>query len=381
MQAAGIVSHGGFDFGRRDTEGTDRLLEGTPLRWIETRHFEIGMGLETYRIRAEERAKIRRELTELHEVLPDVSPRVRSLDPWLRLHLYAKRVDELWSRVLAILRVSDEDFPAPGQVWHLGEPYHGEGPHLGQVGKFELLLLPNKKAQTLWLDRELGLRAERTQRWNIGDRKTLTVAINADEPRLRRDGALHGHVVFSLTINLVDGYEFYAYDTPVWLREGLAHYLERELDPSFNSFSYAEASLAEETRRSDWSTAVRRLIQKDEAPTIAELVHLQTPAQLTLPHHYVAWSMTAFLVEEHGTGYACLMEGLHGIRDAKGRADGSGIIDKHRELFHSCLGMRYHQFDTAWRAWASKQSAKKRAEGKRFRARASGEESRTPMRR
>ena len=36
-------------------------------------------------------------------------------------------------------------------------------------------------------------------------------------------------------------------------------------------------------------------------------------------------------------------------------------------FFEECLGMRYQQFDDAWGEWALKQTAKKRAEGKRFR--------------
>ena len=73
------------------------------------------------------------------------------------------------------------------------------------------------------------------------------------------------------------------------------------------------------------------------------------------------------VIEEHAEGYACLMESLHGIRDARGYADGSDMVDKHRMFFEECLGMRYQQFDDAWGEWALKQTAKKRAEGKRFR--------------
>ena len=360
MARVGVVSHGGFRFGTRDTAGTDALLPNTPLFWIETQHFEIGSGLERYAIPRDEREPIKAELAELRRALPAVPLRVRNLDPWLRLHLYAQRMDRLWKRVQTILNVTDEDFPQAGESWSLDQPYRGEGPHLGMAGKFELFLLPDRERQSRWLQEEFGLRTERTQRWNIADAGTLTVAINANEERLRRDAALHGHVVFSMAINLVDGFRHYAYETPVWLNEGLAHYLERELDPRFNSFSYSEAALAEETRRDDWCSPVRRLVANQAAPSVARLAHLQTPAQMGLEHHYAAWSMTAFLVEHHGEGYACLVESLHGLRDGKGLPDGGHMTDKHRDAFERCLGMRYQEFDEAWAAWAKRQTHKKR---------------------
>lgn len=368
MRAAGVVSHGGFAFGTGDTAATERILADVPLVWIETAHFEIGLGLDEYRIPADERDLLRAELEELQRVLPAVSPRTRVLDPWLRLHLYAQRTDHLWRRMLEVLQKGDADFPAAGETWQLGEPYRGEGPHLGMGGKYELLIVPSLEAQTRWLGAEFGLRTQRTQRWNVADTQSLLVVVNADEERLRKDAALHGHVVFSLAINLVDGYRFYAYETPVWLREGLAHVLEHELDPRHNSFSYSEAALAEETRRSDWHASVRKLVQGGQAPSIAELVHLQTTAQFTLEHHYTAWSMTLYLLEEHARAYACLLERLHGIRDARGNPDGSGIVDKHRSAFEECTGLRYQQFDEAWRSWAERQEDPRRRDaGKRFR--------------
>lgn len=366
MRASGTLSHGGFAFGTGDTLSSERLLPDVPLLWIETRHFEIGMGLDSYALAADERDGVLEELEELQRALPSVPTRVREIDPWLRLHLYAQRADRLWARVCAILGVRDEDFPAAGSTWELGQPYRGEGPHLGMGGKFELLILPARASHEAWLLRQFGLRSQHTQRWNVADRQTLIAVIDADVPRLRLDAALHGHVVFTLTTNLLDGYEFYAYDTPVWLREGLAHALERELDPRYNSFSYSEASLAEDTRRTDWTGAVRRMIADGQAPGVAELARVQNTAQLGLRHHLAAWSITSYLLAAQPEGYACLTAALHGIRDARGEPDGGAMVDKQRDAFQECLGKRFDELDEAWRAWALRQEPPRRT-GKRFR--------------
>lgn len=355
MAAAGIVSHGGFDFGRTNTAGADELLADVDIYWIETAHFVLGLALEPYKIAADEKAKIRDELTRLSASLPAVQPRERVLDPWLRVHLYAQRLQDLWARIQGILQVTDADFPDGTKPWFLGEPYFGEGPHLGQRSKYEILILPDQRVQDVWLADQFGLETKSTQIWNIPERGALTVVMNGMDERLRRDGALHGHVAFNVTQNLIDGYKYYAYRTPVWLREGLAHALERELDPRFNSFSYSEGSLADKTRRSDWWAAVRKLVQTDEAPRIAELVHLHTPAQFELKHHFVSWSMTVFLLEHYPDGYACLTARLHGIKNAEGINDGSRMKDRHRDAFRECVGLDYAAFDAAWAAWATDQ--------------------------
>ena len=36
MEAAGIFSHGGFEFGKTDTKGLDAFLATSDIRWIET---------------------------------------------------------------------------------------------------------------------------------------------------------------------------------------------------------------------------------------------------------------------------------------------------------------------------------------------------------
>ena len=70
MGPAGIVSHGGFEFGRTDTDGVDDLLASNDIRWIETEHFEIGFAGPPYRASGKEKKKIEAELVELEKVLP-----------------------------------------------------------------------------------------------------------------------------------------------------------------------------------------------------------------------------------------------------------------------------------------------------------------------
>ena len=350
MEKAGLVSHGGFEFGKGETKDIDRLLATSDIRWIESRHFELGFALGSHKVKQEEKKKIRAELGRLAEVLPEVDPKKKILDPWLRSHLYAQRLEDTWDRFLEIMQLEEDDFPESGP-WNMQGKYMGEGPYVGQKGKFEVLLLPSEASSVMYLKNQFGLLIKLTQRWNLIDRDTISVTIHTDQGGLRDDQALHGHLVFNQTINLLDGYKHYSYDTPIWIREGLAHYVEREINPKFNTFDSSEGAVAEVTRKSKWQPEVRKLVQRDKAPRMAALIALKGYAELELEHHFTTWSMIDYLLQTNHDGFACLNDRLHGVMNEQGIPDGSNISDVHRAAFKECLGMSYAQFDAAWREW------------------------------
>jgi hypothetical protein len=352
MAAAGIVSHGGFEFGVTDTGKVDALLGGKDIYWIESAHFEIGLALAPYRVATEEAKKIRAELSELAERLPEIDPKTRLIDPWLRAHLYAQRAEQVWRRFLELMQVQESDFPDGKGVWLLGTPYRGEGPYVGQKGKFELLVLPTAADQVTLLKAHFGLTMERTQRWNVIERDSLMVVTNIGENDLREDQKLHGHVAFNLACVLLDGYEHYSYDTPFWIQEGLAHFMEREINPRFNTFDASEGSVGVRVNKEDWDAETKVLVQAGKAPRVAELTALRTFAEFDLADHYTCWSMTRFLIETNPRGYACLNAALHGIKNEQGGPDGSNMPDRQRQAFLDCLAMTYPEFDASWQAWA-----------------------------
>jgi len=355
MQAAGIVSHGGFEFGSKNTAWADQFLGGRDLYWIESTHFELGLALGPQKVGPDESKAIRAELTELAKVLPEVDPKTRVLEPFMRTHLYAWRLEQTWKRFLELMQVKESDFPDGRSVWLLGQPYWGEGPYVGEKGKFELLVLPTASDQVAFIKEQFGLTIKRTQRWNIIDRESLIVVTNLSENELYTDEQLHGHVVFNVSINLIDAFKHYSYETPCWLREGLGHYMEREVTPRFNTFDSSEGSIGVQVNKENWNAEVRQLITAGKAPRVAELSALRTYAELEMRHHYTCWSMTRFMIETNPKGYACLNAKLHGRKRADGQADAENLTDVLRDAFGECLGMSYAQFDDAWRAWAMTQ--------------------------
>jgi hypothetical protein len=361
MEAARIASHGGFEFAAppATTASVDRIFGGKDIYWIESEHFEIGMCVGPYKVQTDEAKRIRAELTELAESLPDIDPKTRVIDPFLRTHLYAYRHEKAWTRFLELMCVKATDFPDGKSVWLLGTPYWGEGPYVGQKGKFELLVLPTASDQVNFLTRQFGLAMKRTQRWNVTDsqdpsldRGTMIVVTNVEENELRSDEQIYGHVIFNLAINLLDGFKHYSYDTPCWLREGLGHFMEREINPKYNTYDASEGSVGVKVNKEDWDAEVKELIAAGKAPRVAELTALKTYAEFERPHHYACWSMTRFMITTNPEGYGCLNKMLHGRKLPDGTSDSEDQAGAQRDAFSQCFGMSYAQFDEAWRAWA-----------------------------
>jgi hypothetical protein len=281
-----------------------------------------------------------------------VDPKQKILDPWLRAHLYAQRVEEIWDRFLVLMQVEESAFPpVPETKWKMQGKYMGTGPYLGQSGKYEVLLLPSEAASVLFLEKQFGLIIKMSQRWNVIPKDTLILVAHAGQGQLREDAAMHNHVAFNLAINLLDGYKHYSYETPIWIREGLAHLMEREISPEYNTFDSSEGAVAEMTRQTDWEPEVRKLVAAGRHVRMAELIALKDYAGLTQAYHYTTWSMVDYLVRTNPDGFACLNDRLHGITNAEGMTDGSNMPDRHREAFKECLGVSYPEFDAAWAAW------------------------------
>lgn len=354
MEKAGIVSHGGFEFGKEEsTEKVDAVLSSADIRWIETKHFELGFALAPHKVKPEEKDKIRAELTRLAAVLPTVDPKIKVLDPWLRAHLYAQRSEDAWNRWLEIFQVQESDFPPQGYVWDQKAKYMGIGPFLGQNHKYEILILPSEAALQQYLQSQFGLLIKKTQRWNLPPKDTLSVTIGAGTENLREDEGLHGHLHFNLAINLLDGFKHYSYDTPIWIREGLAHFMEREVTQRYNTFDSAEGGVAEMTRKVKWEPEVRKLLTADKLPRLAEVLSMREYSDLTLARHYAVWSMTDFLIRTKPAEYARFNDALHGIMNDKGFPESSNLLEVHREKFREIFGWSYAEFDRVWMEWVA----------------------------
>ena len=70
------------------------------------------------------------------------------------------------------------------------------------------------------------------------------VSIPAEDPGLRLDRWLRGHSVHLTSHLLFCAYKHFSYDPPIWMDEGLAHALEREVEPASTTIDTDEGAEA-----------------------------------------------------------------------------------------------------------------------------------------
>ena len=364
MEKAGYVSFGPFPFGNlgpasvQNTE-VDKHLHYARLIWAETKHFRIGMDLPAWVVPMdpETKGKIRTELEELAKVVPGVNPKTRTLEPWLRMHLYAQRLENLFDEFCAMAGVKPEEFPPdPSKVViQPGARYMGQGPYLGMKDKFLVLLVEKEGTYRDYLKHFIGRDSKYGQRWHCKDVGSLLFAVSAEseEGRLKHDTAMHCTVAFNVGQNLLDGFRHYSYDLPVWIREGLGHWFERRVDPKWNSFDQNEGSPADMKTTWKWEPIARRLATAPgKCAPFPDAYTWRDFGKLTFEDHVAVWSRIDFLLAQDHAKWSKFLFAVKGRVDAQWVPDQSDLVGATRDALQAAYGISVLQFDEKWAEWA-----------------------------
>ncbi len=360
MKRAGYVSFGPFPIG--DAHGTaevEKALPKTKIRWVETAHFRIGSALPAWTIPFDPKIKkrYRAELTELKKKLPRVNPRAKRLDPWLRVHLFAHRLEKLYADFERRLGVTDDDFPDKPSTLVNGK-YMGEGKYLGMKQKYVVLMFSKLGDHIRYLSLFVGTtqRFAKRHHFKVFGSLLLCTAEEVDDGRLKNDVALHVHVIWNTTHNLVDGFRLYHVDIPVWFKEGLAHWYGRRVDPKWNNFDQNESSKADMRATWRWNVAVRRRIDSDRFTPFAEVARWRDYGQINFYDHMAIWSRVDFLMATRGD------EGLRKFLFIIKEPPGNGmdlsaakeILKRQRRAMQEAWGLTPLSLDREWKEWVKK---------------------------
>lgn len=362
LARAGYVRFAPFPFGTQgpqevQTSDIDAALPYVQILWIETEHFKIGTNLPAFTVPmdAETRAKVRGELERLAEKLPRINVRARRLDPWLRAHLFAQRVEDVYAEFCRLAGVRDEDFPQEPDklVIHPGATYMGQGPYLGMKRKFLLLLFEKETPFVQYMRGYLGRDSRFGQRWHFKDISSLlyTVATECDDGRLKHDTALHCNVAFNLAQNLLDGFRFYSYDLPVWIREGLGHWFERNVDPKWNSFDQTEGSPADMRNTWKWEPYTRNLLISGKYAPFAEAYGWRDFGSITFNDHVAIWSRVDFMMAQGPERWRAFLFEIKGRVTKDWLPDQDDLVGATRSAMQNAYGISVLQFDEKWAEW------------------------------
>lgn len=361
-RAAGYEAMG--DFAWADGHGSINIEDAVGeehLIFIETKHFKIGCCLPNYKISREdkiEKKKIEDELDELREIIPNIPRRVKVLDKWLRLHLFAMRAEKLYANIQSILQISDDDFPTgPGQL--KDGKYMGEGLYLGMKSKFTLL----------FFDKESSIGRYRTAfmeqtgivpiRHLFPNDDTLLYACAAQNDGLASDTTMHCAMVYAVTQNLLNGFRHYSHAMPVWLPLGLAHSLARDIDQKRNYFTDKRLYDSEDKNIWKWDTKTRKRVDYDIAVTYDEMTTWRNPSALAYNDHVMAWAKVDYLLNEHPDWVA---QWLYRMQDSYAGTltpSPEEQATRDKELVAEIFVFNQGDFESNWKKWVKKNYKKK----------------------
>ena len=354
MAAAGVVSHGPFPIAGGSTDDLVAKIPATRWVFLETEHLRWAASIGPSNVRARDNDRVLAELARLREVLPDVPKKARKLDDWLRLHLFAMRGEEFYARFQDLLAVTDDDFPESRQPTG---PYMGNGRFLGEKDKYEVVLHANRSAHMLFTESFAGVRVPDSLRWHFVPQHKLLASIPAEDADLRDDHGLFPHVVHNLSHLFFAGYKHFSYDPPIWLDEGLASCMEKEINPFSITLEGEEGSKRDSKGSADWFAAARGLARKDDGPSTAQLMRFKDFGSMDRDANVAAWSRVRFLIDEHPATLAVLLGRVKGQLDEAGYPTGRDLEGLQRRNLKDLFGWSPAQLDQAWAAWAVEQES------------------------
>lgn len=352
--AAGYVSLGPFRFGDDHTTAqVESSLAGVPLLWVESEHFKIGSGLPEYEIADDkaEKARLKTELEVLAQRLPDVKVKLKKLDPWLRLHLLALRLETLYADFQRHCGLRASEFPQPSS--DPGDGRMGRGPFLGMSGKFTVLVFASKSHLARYAAAFLGGRVEgptrkrflETDGWLFATAAELVLHGQESDTALACD--LAAHVAQNLALGLRGGRG----DLPFAVEQGLGQWFARRVDARFPVFAGRDPARLQGQSQA-WEAEVRTRAEHKVFPASRDLLGWEDPDTLEWADHLVLWSRFDYLfAREDGAAGQFLRRLQEPLDPAAPALDARTRAERAHAALEAAVGVPLAAFDEAWSEW------------------------------
>jgi hypothetical protein len=364
LQKAGYASYGPFRFG--DDHTTDQIVTtmgGIPLLWVETEHFKLGSGLPEYTLKDDpkEKERIKGELERLQTRLPEVKVKTKKLDPWLRLHLFAQRLEELYASFMSAFGLQESEFPTapPDPKKKSAGPYMGEGRYLGASSKFTVLLFDKRSHVGRYSLSYLGKSLGAPTRWHFEavDSWLFLTAAEFLEGDYINDSAFTCDVASSVSHNLGSAFRGYHVTLPFAISEGLAHWFSRKIDPRFHFFSGLDLTKVRIRDEWNWAPSVRARVEHKVFPSTSDMLGWNDPEALEWAQHQILWSRMDYLIAREDGAAGKILRMLK--EPPKRLLSAEEIAERARDAILTSTGGDLDKFDADWSDWVLRTYPKK----------------------
>lgn len=357
MAAAGIVAYGPFPWAdNHRTEDVDRVLGERRVLWLETAHFRIGFSMKSiaWPEAAGPKKALQEEIKALRKKLPKVAEKPKKIDPWLRLHLTAQRAEKAYGEFQKLIGVTDADFPAKGNL-------PGQGAYLGLPGKFLLLQFQKKSDMGRYMDRFCNVKEDSSMRFYHDKTGQMLHAMSAEGLDGFDESGMHGHMVYALWHNLMNGYNGFTFPLPHWFAEGIAHWHGRKVESDFLNIQIKDDEAVADEKQNNWPVKVRRRAQHDGAWFPFEtMANWAKWGDLGYHAHSQSWSRLDYLMQLDREKVGLMLRKLKNVpSDGTFEGQAAQLRTLAQKLLFELFEFDGPTFDQKWREWVLKTYPKK----------------------
>lgn len=355
LDKAGYVSFGPFRLADQvRSQDVEETLGAERVLWVETAHFRIGSTLRTYKFQGDQREekRIKEELERLKPRFERFPAPRGKLDPWLRLHLFALRLEELYTRFQQRFGLADADFDPRRRASGVDL---GPGPYLGMPHKFVVLLWEKDSGVGRFSRRYAGHEAQAFVRWQLPGAMVLCASAesvrNFGHPLESTFTCL---IIGETTHILLDGFRNAWAAAPQWLRFGLASTFSRELDPRW---AIAATGVVQSTEGDEyrWEPRVARLVANGFVKDWEEMLGWVSWRDISAQDHMLAWSRVSWLTQRKEGDLRAFLTALCVPVPNKNEAERAQLgAERTHSAAASALGKSLPELDREWRAWVAR---------------------------
>lgn len=335
------------------SDGVVKALGGIDVIFIETAHFRLASTLESYRPTGDrgEKELLETEIAALKKKHKSFKLPTK-IDPWLRAHLYAQRIERTYAEFQRAFGLSDADFT--GLEAKTGRSM-GKGPYLGQKNKFTVLLTETQSAMGRYLRAHFNIEPEYSYRAKWPDGYIVAANFEALKTGGRDlDLCLHVALTGALSQNLLDGLRDSNQAPPNWLRYGIAHWFARKVDPRFNQWNAGGSGDQEADKGFIWEPRVFGLVKNEACPPWAEMMRWHNYEDIQPREHMVAWAAVDWILTARAdSARELVLELAEPINDYSA-ARNDKIVEQQVRAFASVWKQTPEELDKAFRTWVLK---------------------------
>jgi hypothetical protein len=364
LDRAGYVNLGPFSCSKHTSAEIVATLGDVPIIFIETAHFRLASTLASYKPPGDrsEKEALEREFAELKKKLPKFMVPTK-IDPWLRAHLYAQRLETLYADFAARFGLRDDDFTAPTHVSFDGRAM-GVGPYFGQKEKYFVLLSQTRSALGRYLKTYVGLENEYAYRAKYPDCYFFGANFEALKDGGRElDIAFYSSIAGAMAQNFVDAFRDSNQAAPVWFGYGIAHYFGRNVDARWNQWNAGGETSPDDDKAWFWEPRVLGLVKNDVSPSWDAMMGWTTLEEIKPRDHMICWSRVDWMLSAKKSDARALLFGFSdAVAGATGPERSSAIRDQELRVYQSVWKQTPAEVERAWRTWIEKAYPKREPE-------------------